>query len=100
MPKRKIAAALNINVKTVRSIIANPTAEPDTECNRQKIDAGLLSELYGRCSGYVQRMHEILLQEHGIDIGSFTRAPLRSTYIPLLADTAGQHRAQAAELAK
>jgi transposase len=72
MPKRKIAANLKINVKTVRSIIAGKGHEPGSGRRRQAVDAGLLSELYARCDGYVQRMHEILALEHGIAIAYST----------------------------
>jgi hypothetical protein len=69
MPKRAIAATLKINIKTVRSIIAGETKGNRT---RITIDAGLLSELYGRCSGYVQRMREVLAEEKSIHVGYST----------------------------
>jgi hypothetical protein len=69
IPKHTIAANLKINVKTVRSIIAG-----DTKGNRTRItiDVGLLSELYARCNGYVQRMREILAEEKNIHVGYST----------------------------
>ena len=67
-----------MNVKTVRSIIAGSATGNESGgggTQRPVIDAGLLQQLHGRCDGYVQRMHEILAQEHGIAIGysSLTR---------------------------
>ncbi len=70
---RAIAGLLHLDVKTVRAILdADGVREPKVRCDRRDIDENLLTELHRHCSGYVQRMHEILTEEHGVDIGYST----------------------------
>ena len=41
-------------------------------CDKKEIDPDLLRRLYDRCDGYVQRVHEILAEEEGTEIGYST----------------------------
>jgi transposase len=71
--KKQIASMLEIDIKTIRSII-------DSDCNLQRkqrqdsidISDKLLEELYRECKGYIQRIHEILTEKHNISIGYST----------------------------
>lgn len=69
--KKEIARLLNISARTVRRILSR---EEDSSARSDKrvIDTELLHSLYNRCGGYVERVHELLAQEHGIDIGYST----------------------------
>jgi hypothetical protein len=78
--KKEIARFLRIDVKTVRSILAR---EPDSVQNRSdkiQLDYDLLKNLHAECDGYVQRMHEILTEEHKIPIGYSTLTRLLREY--------------------
>jgi transposase len=71
--KKQIARLLNLSAKTVRAILAQDsesTAQP--RCDKKEIDPEVLRRLYARCDGYVQRVHEILAEEEGIEIGYST----------------------------
>jgi len=73
MPIAKIAHSLQVDRKTVREIIRQKGEMPDTTRNDTiDVDPQLLIRLYGQCDGYVQRIHEILDEEHGIRIGYST----------------------------
>ena len=41
---------------------------PSTRRDKIRIDAELLDRLYQRCDGWVQRIHEILVEEEGIQV--------------------------------
>lgn len=76
MGRKEIARLVQIDVKTVRKILADQLRnEPAARKDRIVINEKLLEELYRDCKGYRQRMHELLTEEHGIPIGysSFTR---------------------------
>lgn len=71
--RKAIAALLHLDIKTVRAILcADGPRQPKVRCDRRDVDETLLTELHRDCGGYVQRMHEILTEEHGIDIGYST----------------------------
>jgi hypothetical protein len=70
--KKEIARYLGIDVKTVRSIISSGTNRPGERSDRTRIDEQLLRDLYASCNGYVERMHEILVEDHHISIGYST----------------------------
>lgn len=80
--RKAIGRQLRIDVKTVRAIVrADSVREPTTErSNRISVDGALLERLYRDCSGYVERMHEILTEEHGIAIGYSTLTRLVRAY--------------------
>jgi transposase len=71
--KKEIARLLSLTPRTVRKILADGSesaAKP--RCDRKEIEPDLLARLYARCDGYVQRIHEILKDENGIEIGYST----------------------------
>lgn len=75
--KKQIASMLEIDIKTVRSLV-------NSDCNQERkqridsinIDDALLEKLYRECDGYIQRIHEILTEEHNITIGYSTLSRL------------------------
>ncbi len=70
---RKISKSLRVGRNTVKSIIAEKGAMPDTiRKDKIDIDSELLRELYRKCDSRVQRMHEILTEEEGITVGYST----------------------------
>ena len=73
MSAREIARRLKLNRKTVSAIIAQQGEMPQT-VRRDKIyiDPELLQTLYRECRGYVERVHERLLEEENIEIGYST----------------------------
>jgi hypothetical protein len=74
--RKEIARLVQIDVKTVRKILAGRgSKEPAARKDKTVIDEKLLEELYRDCNGYRQRMHELLTEEHAIPIGysSLTR---------------------------
>jgi transposase len=73
---KEIARLVRIDVKTVHTILTCPASDaPPARTDKVVIDETLLAELHQDCKGYVQRMHELLTEEHGIQIGysSLTR---------------------------
>jgi transposase len=74
--RKQIARLVRVDVKTVRAILAHPASDaPTVRTDKVVIDEALLAELHQDCKGYVQRMHELLTEERGIQIGysSLTR---------------------------
>jgi transposase len=79
--KKQIARLLNLSTRTVRKILAlDAEVASKPRCDKKKIDPDLLHKLYVRCDGYVQRMHEILKEEEGIEIGYSTLTRLLREY--------------------
>lgn len=73
MPKREICRRLHISRMTVQAIIKN---EGETihqiRSDKIEVDPDLLVDLFAQCDGFVQRVHEKLMEEHGVDIGYST----------------------------
>jgi transposase len=70
---REISRRLKISRNTVRVIIKQKGNISHTpRADRVDIDAQLLRSLYDKCNGWVERIHEILTQEKGMDIGYST----------------------------
>lgn len=69
MGAREIARRLGLGRNTVRRVIALAGAMPAT-MRREKhtLDPELLQQLYEQCDGWIQRVHEKLLEEHGVAI--------------------------------
>ena len=70
--KKEIARILNIDPKSVRSVL---NRETDTAClrkDKKAVDPDLLREVLHRTDGYIQRTHEILTEEHQINIAYST----------------------------
>ncbi len=73
MGVREIARSLRVNRGTVSDIIKQKGVMPEsTRSDKIQIDAQLLIKLYKDCDGWVQRIHEKLLEEEGIEIGYST----------------------------
>ena len=69
MPLRQIARRLHVSRNTVAVVIAQGGQLPKlVRSPKQKIDAQLLQRLYEQCGGWIQRMHEKLAEEEGIEV--------------------------------
>lgn len=103
--KKQIARLLKLDIKTVRSIIAaNGERHLAGSRSRPLPPVEALAQLYERCEGYVQRMHEILTEEDNVSVGysTLTRAirrlgigdeekDKRTTHVPDVAGAEMQH---------
>jgi transposase len=78
--KKEIARFLRIDIKTVRAILTEEQGEAKSRKDKILVDYDLLKDLHERCSGYAQRMHEILTEEHKIPIGYSTLTRLLREY--------------------
>lgn len=73
MSLREISRHMNISVNTVSAIVKQQGAMPSVvRKDKRSIDEKLLRQLYNDCNGWKQRIHEILTEEHGIEIGYST----------------------------
>jgi transposase len=71
--RKEIARQLRIDVKTVRAILRSEGSRGHKRReDRIAVDDALLDKLYDDCNGYVQRIHELLTEQHGIEIGYST----------------------------
>ena len=69
----EIARSLRVNRGTVSDIIKQKGVMPQTtRSDKIQIDTQLLIKLYKDCDGWVQRIHEKLTEEEGIEIGYST----------------------------
>ena len=78
--KKEIARLLGIDVKTVRRILAEDPEAERVRSDKILLDPELLRQLHHRCSGYAQRIHEILAEEYKIHIGYSTLTRLLGRY--------------------
>ena len=70
---REISRQLNVSTNTVSTIIGQGGELPQTiRSDKIDIDTELVGRIYLKCDGRVQRTHEILGEEHGIEIGYST----------------------------
>ena len=73
MSLREIAGRLHLSRNTVRSIIAQQGEMPvQVRKDKIRIETELLERLYQECGGWVQRVHEKLLEEHGVQVAYST----------------------------
>ncbi len=73
MGVRKIARSLGVNRNTVSDIIKQKGVMPDsTRKDTIEIDPHLLLKLYKECNGWIQRVHEKLIEEEGVEVGYST----------------------------
>ncbi len=72
--KGELARIFNIDKKTVRRILSCQAEEAahKPRSDKKEIDSDLLRKTYIRCDGYVQRVHEVLTEENGIEVGYST----------------------------
>lgn len=69
MSVEELARQFGLSRNTVRTIIEQKGQMPQSERSDKKhIDPELLRELWRRCQGRVQRMHEILTEEKGCQV--------------------------------
>jgi hypothetical protein len=69
IPLRKISSQFKISRNTVRSIIGRQGKMPNTvRKDKIHIDPELLGRLYKECRGWVQRVHEKLVEEENIQV--------------------------------
>jgi transposase len=69
MALREIARRLHVSRNTVAVVIAQGGQLPKlVRSPKQKIDSQLLQSLYEQCDGWIQRMHEKLAEEQGIEV--------------------------------
>lgn len=81
VPRKRVARLVGIDVKTVRKIIAhNGVYERITRKDKIDVDEQLLRTLYAHCEGYIQRVHEILTEEHGLKLSYATVRRLLAQY--------------------
>ena len=69
MSAREIAHRLHVDRNTVRVVIEQGGQMPTVaRAPKQPIDPELLQRLYDACDGWIQRMHEKLAEEEGIQV--------------------------------
>ncbi len=69
MSFREIARRLGVSRNAVRTIVQQAGATPHTvRADKQQIDPELLRRLYTQCEGWIQRVHEKLVEEEGIAV--------------------------------
>ena len=67
VPRAEISRQFHVSRDTVRAIIRQGGAVPQTvRKDKIHIDPELLRRLYRQCGGWVQRMHEILVEDEKI----------------------------------
>jgi len=70
MGVREISRHMNVSTNTVSTIIGQGGELPQTiRSDKIVIDTELVSRVYLKCDGRVQRTHEMLGEDYGIDIG-------------------------------
>ena len=72
---RQIARDLEISRNTVKNIIAEkgePKSPDIARSDTIEVDEELIKKLYVRCNGWMERVHELLLEEENIDIAYST----------------------------
>ena len=79
--RKHIARLVGIDIKSVRKII-DTGGHVQRQARKDKIDVAeeLLRSLYADCKGYMQRMHEILTEEHNLSLSYSTLRRLLLQY--------------------
>jgi len=68
MSIREISRRLSISRNAIKVIIEQKGEMPKIQRKKQQIDEELLRRLYVECEGFVQRVHERLTEEEGIEV--------------------------------
>jgi transposase len=69
MDAREIARRLDLGRNTVQRVIAlGGDLPPAIRREKQPLDPELLRRLYAQCGGWIQRVHEKLVEEEGVNI--------------------------------
>jgi transposase len=77
VPTNKIGQQFHVSLRTVRTIIRQEGNLPQTvRKDKIHIDPELLGRLYQQCDGWMQRVHEILVEDEGVQVSypTLTRA--------------------------
>ena len=70
---REISRNLKISTNSVSKIINQKGQMPESiRQDKINVEPELLRQLHAECDGYVQRIHEMLTEEKGIEIGYST----------------------------
>jgi transposase len=73
MSLREISRCLHVSRHTVRAIVKQQgRIEQKVRRDKKQVDGELLARLYRECNGWIQRIHERLLEEEKIRIGYST----------------------------
>jgi transposase len=73
MSLREISRRLHVSRNAVRAIVKQQgKIDRKRRSDKKQIDAELLERLYGECDGWIQRIHEKLLEEEGVEVGYST----------------------------
>lgn len=69
MPLQEISRRFRVSRNTVRAIVRQQGAMPQaTRKDKTHVDPDLLRRLYHQCDGWLQRVHEKLVEEEGIQV--------------------------------
>jgi hypothetical protein len=70
---RRISRELAVHRDTIKEIIAQEGCVPEKgRSDKIIIDSSLIQKLYKECDGWVQRVHEKLIEENGMKVGYST----------------------------
>ena len=73
MSLREISRRLHVSRNAVRAIVKQQgKIDRQPRSDKKQIDAELLERLYRECDGWVQRIHEKLVEEEGVEVGYST----------------------------
>ena len=73
MSLRQISRRLHVSRNAVRKIVRQQGKSARRErSDKMQLDAALLERLYQECDGWMQRIHEKLVEEEGIQVGYST----------------------------
>jgi transposase len=73
MSLSELARRLHLSRNTVRSIIAQKGERPvRVRPDKIRVEAELLQRLYQECEGWAERVHEKLVEEHGVQVAYST----------------------------
>lgn len=73
MSARQISRCLRVSRNTVRTIIAQQGKfKPKERNDKLQLDTDLLQRLYNECDGWIQRVHEKLIEEEQIQVAYST----------------------------
>jgi transposase len=73
MPLREISRKLKVSRNRVRAIVRQQGAMPQkVRRDKIQIDRELLERLYRECDGWIQRVHEKLVEEEGVQVSYST----------------------------
>ncbi len=78
--KKEISRLLNISPKSVRRLLKNHGSPMPPRQDKITVSEELLRQTYADCSGFRQRMYEVLTEQHGLKIGYSTLTRLLRGY--------------------